>query len=186
MSAKRGSGTIRERRPGVWEIRIAAGIDPVTGRTMQRSVTFHGNAADADGYRADLAAEYAARRSVARAAPMLTVAELLERWLIADHPWKPSTMVGYRSNARHLSADHPLARTRVVSLTPHDIRRAFERWTTAGATSSVVAGRFRVLRSAIGWAYDERVIDHHPIRTMKGPPRPRHAGPYLNTTSPRC
>jgi hypothetical protein len=31
--------------------------------------------------------------------------------------------------------------------------------------------RFRVLRAAIGWAYDERIIDYHPIRTMRGPAR---------------
>jgi integrase len=54
---------------------------------------------------------------------------------------------------------------------------AFEvaRWADAGATTSVIAGRFRVPRAAIGWAYDERVIDYHPIRTMRGPqgPEPR-------------
>ena len=148
MAAARGTGTIRERRPGVWEIRIAAGTDPVTGRTLQRSVTFRGSAGEADAYRIELAAEYRARRSVTRAAPMLTVAELLERWLIADHRWKPSTLVGYRSNVRHLIADRRLARTRVVSLTPLEVRRSFARWEAAGASTAVVAGRFRVLRSA--------------------------------------
>lgn len=169
MSTSRGTGSIRERRPGVWEIRVAAGVDAVTSRTLQRSVTFHGPAADAEAYRSQLAAEYAARRAMARAAPMLTVAELLERWLAADHRWKPSTWVGYRSNARHLIADAALARTKVVSITPRLLRAAFERWEAEGATPSVVAGRFRALRSAVGWAYDERIIDHHPIRSMRGP-----------------
>jgi hypothetical protein len=41
----------------------------------------------------------------------------------------------------------------------------------AGATLSVVGGRFRLLRSAIGWAYDERIIDIHPLRNMRGPRR---------------
>lgn len=171
MGTSRGTGSIRERRPGVWEIRVAAGVDAVTSRTMQRSVTFHGSAADAEAYRSQLAAEYAARRAVNRAAPMLTVAELLERWLAADHRWKPSTWVGYRSNARHLSADAALARTKVASVTPQLLRAAFERWEADGATASVVGGRFRALRSAVGWAYDERIIDHHPIRNMRGPGR---------------
>ena len=155
----------------MWEIRVAAGVDAVTSRTLQRSVTFHGPAADAEAYRSQLAAEYAARRAVTRAAPMLTVAELLERWLAADHPWKPSTWVGYRSNARHLTADAVLARTKVVSVTARMLRAAFERWEAGGATASVVGGRFRALRSAVGWAYDERIIDHHPIRNMRGPGR---------------
>jgi len=168
---------MRERRPGVWEIRVAAGSDAVTGRTLQRSVTFRGSAVDAEAYRVELAAEYAARRSITRAAPMLTVAELLDRWLLADHPWKPSTAIGYASNARLIVADRRLAATRVVSLTPQAVRSAFARWEATGATSSTVALRFRVLRSAIGWAYDERIIDHHPIRSMRGPRRPQPRRP---------
>jgi hypothetical protein len=55
----------------VWELRFAAGTDPLTGHTMQRSVTFRGTETDAEAYRAELAAEYAARRSASGAAPML-------------------------------------------------------------------------------------------------------------------
>ena len=170
--AYHGSGSLRERRPGVWEIRVAAGTDPVTGRTMTRSVTFRGDRLAAELYANELAEEYRARRSVAKAAPLLTVTGLLDRWLAADHPWKPSTLIGYQSNAKALGADGVLAPTRVVSLTPRLLRAAFERWTAAGAGPSVVSGRFRALRAAIGWAYDERIIDTHPIRTMRGPARP--------------
>lgn len=152
-------------------IRVAAGTDPVTGRVIQRSVTFHGTAADAEAYRQELAAEYTRRRAVTRAAPLLTVGELLERWLLADHPWRPSTWVGYRSVAGQLRADRALADQRVVSLTPRQLRATFARWSAAGATQSVIGARFRALRSAISWAYDERIIDTHPIRTMRGPGR---------------
>jgi hypothetical protein len=79
---------------------------------------------------------------VTRAAPFLTVAELVERWLLADHPWKPSTLVGYRSNARQLTNDTQLANIRVVSLTPVQLRTAFARWSASGATLSVIGGRF--------------------------------------------
>ena len=171
MVASRGTGSLRERRPGVWEIRVAAGTDPVTGRTLQRSIVFRGSAHEAEKYRRELAGEYAERRGVARAAPMVTVGDLLERWLQADHPWRPSTTVSYRSNVRALTADATLAETRVMSLTPRLVRAAFARWEAAGATRSVIGGRFRVLRSAVGWAYDERVIDDHPIRSMRGPGR---------------
>src|SRR5581483_8206610 len=125
----------------------------------QRSVMFRGSAAEADTYRAELAEEYAARRAVTRAAPFVTVAELLDRWLLADHRWKPSTLVGYRSNARQLTNDTQLAKCRVVSLTPVQLRATFARWSASGATLSVVGGRFRTLRAAVGWAYEERIID---------------------------
>lgn len=107
---------------------------------------------------------------MAHAAPHLTVGELLDRWLDADHRWRPSTRIGYRSNVRLLRAE-TIAGERVVSLTPQRVRGAMARWQADGTTSSAVAVRFRVLRSAIGWAYDERIIDHHPIRNMRGPTR---------------
>jgi integrase len=160
----------------VWEIRIPAGAHPVTGRTVTRSVTFRGTRADAATYAADLAAEHTARRSIARAAPFVTVDELLDRWLAADHRWQPSTYRGYRSNARHLSAD-PLGGLRVCTLTPSRVRAAMARWRAQGASDAVIGGRFRVLRAAIGWAYAERIIDTHPIRDMRGPRRPEPRRP---------
>jgi hypothetical protein len=90
---------------------------------------------------------------VTRAAPLLTVAELVERWLLADHPWKPSTLVGYRSNGRSLANDPQLAGMRVVSLTPALLRASFARWSAARASKSVFPGRFRALRAAVGWTY---------------------------------
>lgn len=150
---------------------MAVGTDPVTGRTLQRSVMFRGEAVDAEAYRRQLAYEYAQRRAASRAAPLLSVEELLGRWLVADHPWKPSTVVGYRSAARGLIQDRRLADTRVVSLTPVQLRTTFARWSADGMTLSVIGGRFRVLRAAIGWAYDQRIIDVHPIRRMRGPGR---------------
>lgn len=179
MGHQRGMGTIRERRPGVWEIRVAVGTHPVTGRTTQRSVTFHGDECDARAYASELAAEAVARRTITMPAPMITVAAVLSRWLDADQPWKPSTYVGYRSNAGFLQRD-AIGGVRVATLSPRLIRAAFARWEADGGTSSVIAGRFRVLRSAIGWAYDERIIDDHPIRTMRGPARPEHRRPIAH------
>jgi integrase len=166
---RRGSGSIRERRPGVFEVRVAVGMDAAGSHTRQRSVTVHGTAADAEAQAARLAADVAARptRTPAR---LLALGELLEVWLRADHPWKPSTLVGYRCAVRALAAD-PLARLRVQTLTPGDVRAAWRRWNAAGASTATVAGRFRVLRAALGWAYDERLIDVHPLRTMRGPGR---------------
>ena len=91
---------------------MAVGTDPVTGRTLQRSVMYRGDAADAEAYRRQLADEYALRRAASRAAPLLSVEGLLGRWLAGDHPWKPSTVVGYRSAARGLIQDRRLADTR--------------------------------------------------------------------------
>ena len=47
-----------------------------------------------------------------------------------------------------------------------------DRWRDGGASVSVVSGRFRILRSALGWAAVEGIIDRNPLRDMRGPPRP--------------
>jgi hypothetical protein len=52
------------------------------------------------------------------------------------------------------------------------VRVAMARWRESGAGVSVVSGRFRVLRSAVGWAQSESIIDRNPLRDMRGPPRP--------------
>lgn len=99
---------------------------------------------------------------------VITVAEVLTVWVEADHPWKPSTLVGYRSVARALSRD-PLGSVPAGSLTPALARAVIARWQGEGVSVAVVAGRFRVLRAALGWAWTERVIDTHPLRAMRGP-----------------
>jgi integrase len=166
-----GQGSVRQRRPGVFEIRVAVGVDPGSGRTVQRSFQFHGSAEEAGERRAELAAQFAEYRAVRRAAPFLTVGELLERWIGAHHDWRPSTWTGVRSTVKALAAD-PIASRRVSSLRPETVRAVMASWKEAGAGVSIVSGRFRVLRSALGWAQSESVIERNPIRDMRGPPRP--------------
>jgi hypothetical protein len=76
----RGRGSPSERRPAVFEIRIAVGADPVTGRTIQRSAWFHGALEDVEERRTELASQFAEYRALRRAAPFLTVGNLLARF----------------------------------------------------------------------------------------------------------
>ena len=90
---------------------------------------------------------------------------------MASHDWRPSTWTSARSNVKALSAD-PIAGRRVSTLRPEVVGQAMAGWKQTGASVSVVSGRFRVLRSSIGWAQSESIIDRNPIRDMRGPPRP--------------
>lgn len=162
-------GSIRERRPGVWEIRIAVGRDPVTGTPRQRSFTVHGDATDADRYRRHLLDELAGARLPA--ARHLHTGELLSAWLDADHDWKPSTRVGYRSVVGFLLTD-PLATSHAAALSPAAVRAALSRWEADGAGTAVTGGRVRVLRAALSWAWAERILPSHPLRGLRGPARP--------------
>ncbi|GAA3533937.1 tyrosine-type recombinase/integrase [Nocardioides daeguensis] len=133
----------------------------------------HGTEADATATRIRL---LAAGRPVVPPPDRVTVDYLLQAWLAADHPWKPSTYVGYISNARALSRD-PLAQRPAAALSPHEIRQRLAAWQTAGSSDAVLAARFRALRACLTWAYNERLLDTHPLRLMRGPHRasPRQA-----------
>ena len=195
MTATKGQGTVRERRLGVWEIRVAAGTDPVSGRTIQRSVTFHGATPAPSGSTTAASSPRSTRR-----------AGRLPRCAAVDGGRVARAVAGRRSPVEavdpqrvpvqrpvRLATDTTLAGTRVVSLTPHQVRVAEARWVAMGASDSVIGGRFGVLRAAIGWAYDERIIDYHPIRHMAGPAaarapatvhRPRSRGPAEHGRAP--
>ncbi len=133
----------------------------------------HGTEADATATRIRL---LAAGRPIVPPPDRVTVGYLLQAWLDADHPWKPSTYVGYNSNARALSRD-PIAQRPAAALSPHEIRHRLAAWQTAGSSDAVVAARFRALRACLTWAYNERLLDTHPLRLMRGPHRapPRQA-----------
>jgi len=168
-SGARSTRSVRERRAGVWEIRIAVGRDPLTGTPRQRSFTVHGTESEAGAYRDRVLAEVAGARLPS--ARHLLLAQLLQAWLEAEQDWKPSTRVGYRSVVRYLSTD-PLGAHRAAGLSPHVVRAACARWERDGASLAVVGGRLRVLRSALSWAWNERILPIHPLRGMRGPGRP--------------
>jgi hypothetical protein len=166
----RGSGSLRQRGPDSWEVRVSLGPDAVSGRSVYRSVTVHGDLAQAEHRRALLAAQAAHLRR-ARVVPVATVGELLRRWLSAEHDWKPSTWRGYRDTARRLSAGR-LARRDPETMNPVVMRAAMRDWAHAGVPTTTISLQLRTLRSALGWAFHERLIATHPLAGMRGPAQP--------------
>lgn len=169
--AKRGTGTIRERLPGVREIRVVVGFDPVHARSVQRSFTVHGDDEIAERRR-ELVDDYGVSRiAFTSEASRLSVAELMERFFDAPHLWKPATVVSHRPVVKALMGD-ALGRRRLVTLTPSDVRAAICRWQADGASVPTVSGRWLVLRSAVSWAVVEGVLRTNPLAGMHGPARP--------------
>lgn len=169
---KRGTGSIRQRAPGVWEIRVVVGFDPVRGRSVQRSFTIHGDADFAERRRRELVADHGVTRvDFTTVGARLTVGELLERFFEAPHLWKPATVVSHRPVIQALVAD-PLARRRLVVLTVGDVRAAIARWQAEGLSVPTVSARWLVLRSALSWAVGENILRTNPLLGVKGPPRP--------------
>jgi len=151
---------------------FALGPDPVSGRSRVRSFTVHGDRETAQATRERWAATAELMRSAGHARPGITLAELLEEWLAADHGWRPATLVGYRSAAGHLAGDR-LGSRRAIDITPTVLGLASRQWREAGWPDPTIWARVRVLRSALGWPTVERVLDRHPLDGMRGPPHAR-------------
>lgn len=89
-------GAAREKRPGVWELRVFVGRDPITGRRRDRYRTVAASGRqEADNLLAAFVAE------VLPAGPTRarrrTVGDLLESWLLAGSAeWAPSTTLNVR------------------------------------------------------------------------------------------
>ena len=122
---------MRQRRQGVWEVRVAVGPDPVSGRSRYRSLTVPGDRDTAQEARQRWAAKAELVRSSGRTRPGITLAALLREWLCADHGWRPSTVAGYRSVAGFLTQD-PIGKRRAVDLTPKVLAAGCADWRSLG------------------------------------------------------
>jgi hypothetical protein len=80
--ARTGTGSLRERSAGVWEIRVVVGFDPPHSHSVQRSFTVHGDAAWAQRRRCELVEDYGIERVGSSEIPGLNVAELLTRFIV--------------------------------------------------------------------------------------------------------
>jgi integrase len=90
------SGGIRQMGPGVWEVRIDAGRDPVTGRRRQKAKWVHGSKRDAQRVLNSLVSEVDSGRFAGTSA--VTFDQLVTRWLsIAEENLSPTTLRTYKS-----------------------------------------------------------------------------------------
>ena len=151
-------------------MRVSLGPHAQSGRTVYRSITVHGELAEAERRRATFAAQAAQLRR-ARGRPVRTIGELLGRWLSAEHDWKPSTLRGYRQAVRRLSAG-PVAARAPETVTPLVMRAVLHGWTQAGVPRSVQALHLRTLKAALTWAYTENLISSQPLAGVRGPGPP--------------
>ncbi len=92
------SGTLREKAPGVWEVRFEAGRDPVTGRRRQLSKRVHGNKRHAQQALNVMVVEAEAGRYDGTSA---TFEQLANKWLaLVENDLSPTTLRGYRNKLR--------------------------------------------------------------------------------------
>ncbi|MGA2522353.1 MAG: site-specific integrase [Acidimicrobiales bacterium] len=134
--------TVRERSPGVWEVRAFTGRD-AQGRPTQVSRTVRGAKRDANR----VAAELTVRRSSGSA--KVTMAELLDLWTEQNEPaWAVSTTQNQKSRVAMVKTD-PIAKIRLVRLTAVDVDRWHARLARAGVGEGSIRNQHQTLRAAV-------------------------------------
>ncbi len=161
--------TVREKRPGVWEIRVFTGRDE-NGRPTQISRTFRGGKREALHEAARLETQPTAN------AAGRTVANVLDAWIeLNESSWAESTRRDQRSRARRVAADR-IGKVAIARLTVADVDRWHLRMRKAGIGEAAIRGRHIVLRAALqqavrwGWLHTN-VASAARLRTAKRPPR---------------
>ncbi len=146
--------TVRLRGPGRWELRVYAGLDPVTKRKRWISKTVRGTEREAKKAERALRAEVDAGK---HAATEGTVAFLLEEWFAQASPrWSIKYAAGVRSiiDRRWVPA---LGTKKLSRLEAIDLDRCYRRWEAEGRAPATInqfhAAIRRALRQAVRWGW---------------------------------
>ena len=138
--------TIREKRPGVWEVRVFTGRN-ASGRPTQASRTVHGGKRDAQRVAAEL------EGGPARSAPAgRSVSDVLDAWVAQNLPlWAPSSARDQQSRVRSIKQD-TIGGIGLARLSVADVERWHGRLRKAGLHDAGIKNQPGVLRAALAQA----------------------------------
>jgi len=162
------SGSMRERSPGYWQLRVFEGTDPVSGKKHYRTRSFQGGKRAAQKELARLVAEV--DRGVV-APTRKTAGALLEEWLAhIEHLGRsPSTLYNYRRLVEQLPEG--FKSQQLAKVTPKLIDDLYRHLGTVGKRKPATVLRFHaLLRAAFAQAVRWGLIDRNPTDRAT-PPR---------------
>ena len=141
-------GTIEERAPGVWRLRVVVGYRP-DGQPRQASRTVRGTRRTAQSELAKFVAE--AERDEAPLVGNMTVAAYLDRWMehIRAHR-QPDTSRNYALRCQRFKKE--FGAVRLDKLRSHHLDGAYRRWLLEGLSPATINSYHGVLSSALGQA----------------------------------
>ncbi|HEY2303643.1 MAG TPA: site-specific integrase [Acidimicrobiales bacterium] len=160
-------GTMVERSPGTWRLRVFVGNDPATGHPRQLSRTFNGGKRQASTELAKFVA--AVEAGDAPVSGATTLGDLLDGWLEHITPLRqPGTIRGYQS---HLTRIKPLlGPIRLSKLTAQDLDRAYRSWLGQGLSATTVHHHHAVLSAALRQAVRWGAISRAATEMASPPP----------------
>ena len=179
-----GEGSIRRKPSGTWEGRYTQGIDPVTGKAVQKSVSAKTQAECREKLRR------AIREN--RGIPLhqhtgdYTVAEWCTLWFetYSEPNVRYNTAVTYRNAINHHIIPN-IGMIKLKALSSVQIQQMynqlkksgriprFKKEMPPGLSNSYVRRIHMVLRAALQQAVDERIISYNPCENCRIPPKDR-------------
>ena len=165
-----GKGTVKEVRPGVWRVRIDAGVDPLTGKRIQVSKVVHGGIRAAEHELKKLsgsALEGKARRSSA------SFETYLRQWIEWRGPsLSPRTVQLYERLLETVVIPR-LGRVHLADLKARDLDRLYRELEQGGTSAYVLRQVHVVIRSALSTAVKWGVVEQNVARLASQPTVPR-------------
>lgn len=160
-------GSKRERKRGVWELRVSLGRDPMTGRLQQVSRTFHGGKRAADDALRRLVTEVDAGR---HGGGQMTVGDVLDRWL--EHRRvigrSPTTVANYESKIRTIKSTR-LGAIHLGALSAGHLNAFYAERIRAGSSPRTVRHLHTILGGALRFAVRQGWTDRN-ITELAEPP----------------
>lgn len=164
-------GSIRQRGPKVWQVRVSLGRDPDTGRCRYAQRYVNSGKRDAQRSSAELVA--AIERGGHRQRGRHTVEELLDRWMahIESQGRPPSTLVRYRS-AIDVNIKPRLGSVEIAEVDGATLDAFYGQLQRGGLSALTVRKSHAILSAAFSQAIRWGWIDLNPI-VRASPPSPR-------------
>jgi integrase len=161
-------GSKRKLKDGVWELRVDAGTDPITGKRKQTSVTFRGPSRAADQALRDLVDEQAPSRSDGVGA---NFGQLLDQWLeeCERMDLSPTTIRNYRSQVER-TIRPTLGKVTLSRLTAKNLDALYGAMKDAGKSPKTIRNHHAIIATALhqgvrwGWVRTN-------VAEMAKPPR---------------
>ena len=162
-----GSGTIRQRKDGLWEARYTVGRDPGTGKQVQRSV-YGSTQKEVRQKLGQITA--AIDKGTYQAPNKITVAAWMEEWLttFCENKVKPLTLQSYRASIKnHIVPAIGAMELQAVKGT--HIQRLYNSMTRAGLSAKTVKNTSAIMHKAFSVALKQGIIAANPCDAAELP-----------------
>lgn len=179
---------MREKSPGVWELRVHLGKD-FSGSRKAVSKTFRGGKRAAASALADLVREIPKLQAerLNKTHHVVTVADLVERWwTLHEFDWAPNTVRDNRNVIDLWISTDPIAKMNVKEVHRSDLELFYNRLHRSGGAQKqgLSATSVRKVHNALHAAFEEAIrMDMVQVNPARGTRRPKrqHVEPEVPT-----